>query len=509
MLEMVQVDYIKYLRHKEGCSISEIARRVGISWVTAKKYADGCVDLQERPRQRRKRPVMGEYASLVDAWLEEDSRADRKQRRTAKRIYEMLVERVGFEGSERTVRAYVRERRRQIMAAREQYVRLEHQPGEAQVDFGWMKAIDPTVEKLVQYPYLNISFPYSNFGLPQVVPAENGECLFTILGNVFEELGGVPRIIVFDNLSAVVKKVEQGTDRRLTRMFKAFQWHYRFEARFCNTGRGNEKGNIENKVGYHRRNFMSPMPIIRGFGDLPRFNAYLRDMALQDADRVHYAKGQPIRQLWEEDKAALLTLPAQRFEAVKHETGTVNKYGEVRAADETYHVGAARPGQNVFIKVYWDHIEVLDEYGEQLIQDCPRRYAHRTEAIDWAAELRVFANKPRALEQATYLKALPQEVREYLLVEDLSERRRRVKTVIRLLADHGVRDIAKAARTALEYGKCDEAYLRVILGYNAAAGKAQAPLRECWTPESVLTWRPELTQYDELCGEVRDGEQVE
>lgn len=91
MLEMAQVEYIRYLRNKEGLSIAEIARRVQVSWPTAKKYADAdCIEYQKGPKKKRVAPVMGPYMEVVDAWLQEDERVNKKQRRTAKMIYEQL-----------------------------------------------------------------------------------------------------------------------------------------------------------------------------------------------------------------------------------------------------------------------------------------------------------------------------------------------------------------------------------------------------------------------------------
>ncbi|SDM51842.1 hypothetical protein SAMN04488692_1496, partial [Halarsenatibacter silvermanii] len=75
MLEMSQINYIRRLREKEGCSISEIAERVDINWRTAKKYADGDIELQKEGKQTRSKPVMGPYISILEAWIEEDFRS--------------------------------------------------------------------------------------------------------------------------------------------------------------------------------------------------------------------------------------------------------------------------------------------------------------------------------------------------------------------------------------------------------------------------------------------------
>ena len=296
---MPQIDYIKYLREVEGCSISEIAKRVKINWRTAQKYADEEVEIQNKKTQTREKPVMGPYLNLIEAWLKEDQRMPRKQRRTAKAIYKQLKKYTDFDGSVRSVRLYVSKKRKKIINAnKKQYVKLTHQPAEAQVDFGEFQAIDPRTEKIIKYPYLVMSFPYSNVQLCRVVPAENAECFLEGLKDMFEEIGGVPRTIWFDNLSAAVSKVLKDGKRKLTEAFKEFEWYYRFKAVFCNPGKGHEKGHIEGKVGYVRRNWMSPMPVIE---DIFEFNKYLKKELIEDRDRKHSSKEKLISELWEED----------------------------------------------------------------------------------------------------------------------------------------------------------------------------------------------------------------
>src|SRR5690554_7550504 len=82
-----EIDYIKHLRDIEGASISEIAARVKCDWKTAKKYADGNIDLRRRGRRSRKKTVMEGFEEYLEAWLHEDQRMPKKQRRTAKRFF--------------------------------------------------------------------------------------------------------------------------------------------------------------------------------------------------------------------------------------------------------------------------------------------------------------------------------------------------------------------------------------------------------------------------------------
>ncbi len=493
---MSQIEYIKKMREIEGCSISEIAKRLKINWRTAKKYADNAIKIQAQPKRKRESPVMGPYMYVVDAWLEEDQRMPAKQRRTAKAIYDQLKEATDFQGSYRTVRRYVSIRKNDLIKKqKEQFVKLTHDPGVAQVDFGEFKAIDPDKERIIKYWYLVMSFPHSNGSLARVVPSANTECFLEAMKSMFNELNGVPPVIWFDNLSSAVKKVLKDGKRELTKAFKEFEWHYRFKANFCNVGKGNEKGHVENKVGYIRRNFMSPMPVI---DDIAKFNKKLSKKLIADRERLHSEKKQFISQLMDDDLQALLSLPDTPYEVVRTETALTNKYGEIKIDNNVYHVASAYPHQKLFVKIYWDHIEVFDEYGETKLTYCPRKYIHDSDNIDWISELQIYQNKPRAIEHATYLKALPEKIKQYILINELKERRNRIKIIISLLENYTISEIDEVMEIALEFNKTDIEDIKALLIYHTSKKPDKKPLEEFWTPDDILDWVPTLSDYNQL-----------
>ena len=484
MLKMAQIDYIKHLREEDKLSISKIAEKLEINWRTAKKYADEDPN-PASSRRRRQRPVMGPYANIVDAWLQEDMLAPRKQQRTAKAIYEQLKERTDFSGSIRTVRYYVSKKRKELVdASKQQYVKLTHDPGTAQVDFGEFKALHQETRKLYPYPYLVVTFPHSNAQLARVTPAENIECFLEALKSIFTELGGVPKVLWFDNLSSAVTDVLKGTKRKLTKAFTAFKWHYRFGANFCNVGEGHEKGHVEGKIGYVRRNWMSPPPVI---SEVSEFNVHLKEEMAADRDRKHYDKDELISELFKDDLEVLLKLPTEEFEVVRTDTAVANKYGEISVKEETYHVGGAHPRQNLFLKIYWNKILVYDEYGERKLATLPRKYVPKSiDDIDWIGELKIFKTKPRAIEQAAYLKALPAATKKYLLPEDLNTRRKRIKVLIGLLKNYEMTEIEKALKTATREDKLEKEYVLAILAYGSEENQ-QKPVQQF-----------KLSRYDQL-----------
>ena len=498
MLRMAQIDYIKHLRDLEGASIEEIRRTLGIDWRTAKKYADSDISPEPRKVRRRKRPVSGPIEQTIDAWIEENELIPRKQRMTAHRMYERLKEEVGFTGAESTVRRCVRLRREALKLRKNDqesgYVRLEHTPGTAQVDFGQFDAIDGLAGGLKRQHCLVMSFPYSNASFCWVTPAENGECLLHGLSRLFTMIGGVPQEIWFDNTSAIVTRIEKGGDRKLTELFKAFRWYYRFKAVFCNRNAGHEKGSVESKVGYSRRNFLTPVPVI---SDVESFSENLAQQMLADMDRKHYRKGDLISDLWMEEKKHLLRLPEKSFEVCTTDTATVNRYSEVQLRGETYHIAQAATGTMVFCKVYWDKIEIFDRYGEKMIARCIRPYSGESREIDWRAELAIFKNKPRAIERASYLKALPETVRGYLLSADLRQRSERVKTILSLLDDYSMPQIEKVIESAALYGRYDLGSLRALASHQQLE-ETSGRMKDIWTPEAMRYTEQDLTEYDML-----------
>ena len=117
----------------EGMSIREVSREFGLHRVPVRKMLAFSVLPGYRRQNPPKRPKLEPYAGVIDRVLEDDLGRPRKQRHTAKRIFERLRDEYGFDGGYTAVKGYVRENRRQT---KEMFVPLSHPPGHAQCDFG-------------------------------------------------------------------------------------------------------------------------------------------------------------------------------------------------------------------------------------------------------------------------------------------------------------------------------------------------------------------------------------
>ena len=138
---MYGVDLYRRVRlacHREGLSRREASRQFGIDRKTVAKILLHSEAPGYRRRQPPKRPKLAPFTDIIDGILEEDRTVHRKQRHTAKRIFERLRDEHGFTGKQTIVKDYVRERH---LGLREMFVPLAHPPGHAQADFGEADAI--------------------------------------------------------------------------------------------------------------------------------------------------------------------------------------------------------------------------------------------------------------------------------------------------------------------------------------------------------------------------------
>lgn len=498
---MPKQQFIKHLFEKEECSISEISRRAGVSWPTAAKYAkqeDWNPDLSQKTRRQ---PIMEPVAELVDLWLMEDRLKPRKERRTAAAIHRQLKDDHGFHGSDRTVRDYVARRKKELCADQERYLELDHPAGDAQVDFGTTHVI--WGGDLREIKFLAMSFPFSNAGFCVPVPSENAECFIHAMVQVFERINGVPQRIRFDNLSAAVVEVGKGDERTLTEIFQRFMAHYRFTAEFCGPGRGNEKGHVENKVGYGRRNWLLPYPEVSSFEELTK---ELFSRADKDMYRPHYRHGHLIAELWERERSALQSLPSIAFEPIQIETVKVDKYGRFRYQGEAYPVPRAHVGETLLLKVWWDRTEVFGSTNS-LIATLPRVYTLKTQPIDWKAYFDIFVQKPRGARCASIYRMLKQSVRSYLEVDGWDEYKSRLKFVRDLLNDgYSMETIAEALDDITAGAAASIPLIRHKLHSLTTPGRPREGLEEPYTPESVRRYAPELGNYNRLLPQASRGE---
>ena len=172
----------------EGMSMREAARVFGLHRDTVRKMLAYSVPSDYRQQSPPRRPKLEPFTGVIDLILEDDLRRPRKQRHTAKRIFERLRDEYGFDGGYTTVKDYVRENRRQT---REMFVPLSHPPGHAQCDFGVALVVIGGGERKAHC--LVIDLPHSDGCFVRAYPAETTEAFLDGHVSAFAFLGGVPQ----------------------------------------------------------------------------------------------------------------------------------------------------------------------------------------------------------------------------------------------------------------------------------------------------------------------------
>lgn len=294
---------------REGESVAGISRAIGVSEPTVRKYLKPRGLSPKIPAKAKGPSAMDAYAAKVDSRLEADRGVWHKQRHTAQRVWERLVEEEHATMSYSTVRRYAREWKDAHRSEGDGFLDQVGIPADMQVDFG--QTDFHAVGVRTRLHHLVCNFPFSNMGLAQVFPGENAECVFEGPMEAFSYIGGVPRRIVFDNATGVGRKICGVI--RTSKLFAAFAAHFGFDYVFCNADAGREKGGVENKVGALRRRLFVPLPHL---DNIRSYNARLLDRCTELSGKEHYVKGEPESQLFMEDRFALLPLPEAPFKAV-------------------------------------------------------------------------------------------------------------------------------------------------------------------------------------------------
>ena len=425
MLAMAQINYIRIASDMKDESYSKIARDLGIDRRTVKKYAE-LEDYSPKitPKRNRKAPVMDPVKTIIDDILITDKKAPKKQRHTAKRIHQRLIDEHNFQGSYSSVKKYVRKAKKKLYDNSQAAIPLKHTGGEAQCDFGELTIRHQGIDKKAHM--LILSFPYSNAAFVQLFWGQNRECLLEGLTTIFEFINGVPNKIWFDNLTAAVSKVSRNGNRIFTESFRRFAAHYRFEPVFCNPGQGNEKGNVEKKVGYIRKNFFVPVP---EFDNLEEFNQLLLVKSLKDMNRKHYDKKILITDLFKQEKFQFMQLPAKRYDNYRLEKHKTNKYAYVRVDKNIYTTSPEVANQEVWVKLKTFSIEILNENYELIVKH-PRLYGNHLKSQIWEPYLDEFIKKPKAICYTHFFDELPAGWKK--LIENSSDKR----TALGLLNDY-------------------------------------------------------------------------
>lgn len=380
----------------EGNSLRKISRLLGISRNTVKKYSEG----REHPftrkvPERRSTTLTEEVVLFIKACLEEDAKENlKKQRHTARCIFQRLKTEKGFKGGESTIRRKVNELKASIPKV---FIPLQFGPGEAmQIDWGVGSVYIQGKRQEVNLFCARLC--YSCKPIVLAYSRQNEESFLDALQTTLLKIGGVPKKIIFDNAKVAVKEgfgyhaVKQAGYSKLSA-------HYAFEAVFCNAGEGHEKGLVEGLVGLARRSMMVPLPRVESLEEL---NAILNERCESYGKNRIESRGESVEAMYEREKSMLMPLPKYPMDVARHMNARVDAFSTVRFQGNKYSVPVAYAGRQVGIKASPEIVEIYLK-GEKIAQHT-RLFSRNEQSLQLPHYLPLLEKRWRAVLDAAPVK---------------------------------------------------------------------------------------------------------
>jgi transposase len=453
MIDYQQFCQIKQLHDQDGLHVSQIATTLALDprtvayWLAQDHYRPK----KATPRSSKLDPFKADIVRLLD-----------KYPYSAAQVWQRLREQ-GFEGGYSIVKAYVRRIRPRQQPA---FLKLAFAPAEcAQVDWGsyGSVAVGQTRRRL---SFFVMVLCYSRLMYVEFTVSQTMEHFLVCHQHAFEAFGGVPQTVMVDNLKSAVLGRILGQEPMLNPKYVDFAHHMGFAIAPCNVGKGNEKGRVENGVGYVKKNFLAGL-------DLPPFSA-LNPAAKHWLDtvanvRIHGETRQPPVDLWQKEKPYLGALPPHPFDIATVSQVRASKQFRITVETNRYSVPAQFAGQVLTLKTYPDRLCLYQ--GEHLIARHRRSYDRHGDFENPDHPKALLEQRKKARDHKLFMRflALSPEAETYYL--NLQERHlnapHHVRKIVALSDIYGQEPVARALSDALHYQAFASDYIANLLEQRA------------------------------------------
>lgn len=497
-------EQIRRAHEQEGQSIRALSVRFSVHRRTVRQAIAQALPPPRKTPEGRPAPQLGPHRATIDAWLEADLRAPVKQRHSARRIFQRLVDEHGAEVSERQVRRYVRARRRALgMTVDEAYVPQVHEPGqEAEVD--WGEADVEVAGTTIEVGIFLMRACHSGASFAIAFERQTQQAFLEGHIEAFAFFGGSFALIRYDNLKAAVKKILRGRRRLEQDRFIALRSHYLYDSAFTHPGPegAHEKGGVEGEVGRFRRRHLVPLPQAASLAEL---NRRLEQGALADLDRTIAGRSETVGAAFGREISLLRPLPREPFDADEHLLPRVDTKALVTIKQNRYSVPVALVGLRVAARVGASEVVITHE-GREVARH-PRLQTRFGVCARLDHYLELLAKRPGALQGSLPLAqerergAWPAEFDELWRGIEArygrSEAARQMVDVLVLVREEGAERVALAVRGALAAGAFDGRAVALLARRQERT--PAAPLMDL-APRLAAHARPEptLLAYDEL-----------
>jgi transposase len=425
---------IKNYHEHRGLNSAQIARELGLDprtvgyWLSQKRF---------RPRIAVPRP------SKLDPFKDSIIRMLETHPYTAAQILHKLREE-GFDGGYTILTDYVRNIRPRRTPA---FLKLAFAPGEcAQVDWGSHGSIrvGQTQRRL---SFFVMVLCYSRMMYIEFTVSQTMEHWLSCHQNAFAAFGSVPKRIMVDNLRSAVLKRTVGAAPVFNPKYLDFANHYGFSIAPCGVGKGNEKGRVENGVGYVKKNLLSGLELPDFHAMAPTTGQWLDTIANV---RIHGETRRKPTEMFQEERTSLLPLPPHPYDVGAISQVRASSQFRVSLDSNHYSVPAEYAGSLLTLKTYPDRICIY--HGDRLIARHPRSYDRNKDFEDPDHPKELIAQRRKARDQKIFMRFLALNPKAQDYYRELERRRmnprHHVQKIVALTEIYGVEPVARAMEDA-------------------------------------------------------------
>jgi transposase len=485
MIDYHRFCQIKDLHDHQGLNATQIAGVLSLDPRTVAYWLR-----QERFRPRKSAP----RTSKLDPFKPQIVQMLERYPYSAAQVLQRLREQ-GFAGGYSTVKAYVHTVRPTRQPA---FLKLAFAPGEcAQADWGSFGAVrvGQTSRRL---SFFVMVLCYSRLMYVEFTVSQTMEHFLACHQHAFEFFGGVPQSVMVDNLKSAVLKRALGEAPVVNPKYADFAKHYGFRIVPCNVGKGNEKGRVENGVGYVKKNFLAGLEIADFSMLAPAATHWLDTVANV---RVHGETRKPPVELWQSEKPYLNPLPLHPFDLATVSQVRASRQFRITLDTNRYSVPAHLAGQALTLKTYPDRLCLY--HHNQLVARHPRSYDRHGDFEDPDHPKPLLAQRKKARDHQLFLRFLTLSPQAELYYRQLEQRRlnpqHHIRKIVALSDIYSPEDVARALADALEYGAFAADYIANLLEQRARFTPQESPLH-LTRREDLLDLRlqpPDLSVYQE------------
>ncbi len=460
---MSTLSKLRRLVLRDGVSVREASRRLGISRNTASKWlAEPEMREPKYPTRVKAAGVLSPFEETLARWLKADQHRNKRERRGIKAMYEGLRA-MGYGGSLGPIYRFAKQwRLAQDHSTRGKgFVPLSFDLGEAfQFDWSTEYAFVGGLRRRLEVAHTKLAA--SRAFVLAAFYNQSHEMLFESHARAFAVLGGVPKRGIYDNMKTAVDKIGAGKKRSVNARFEAMTGHYLFDHEFCNRAAGWEKGIVEKNVQDRRRGIWREASE-RRWTNLAELNAWLQQACVDAWSELRHPEWHAlsVADVWQDEKLRLTPNPRPFDGYVEHPV-RVTATSLIHFQRNRYSVPCEWVHAVVSLRAYHDRLLVVGPQGDSVTLQ--RNFERDQTIYDWSHYIALIERKPGALRNGAPFKTMPEPLR---LLQDQLLRHpggdRVMAQVLIAVTVHGLEAVLVAVELALQSGRVSAEHVLNVL----------------------------------------------